>query len=165
MLSEVTTPRPAAERPAHPHLCARSFTGSESRCRAGADNGALGADLVLSSRRPMVTRGKSRWRWGAPAGDEGDAVGKAAACLWLCWAQQRGAGTTGLLPPFPLQQDQSPALRREDSPGEWCCSGPGDFPGVPAAGGVPAPQEPFSRCPAGMSAAGRAGTELTHSAQ
>lgn len=104
---------------------------------AGADKGALGADLVPSSRRPMVTRGKSRWRWGGPGWDEGDAVGTAAACLWLCWGQQRGAGTTGLLPPFPSQQDQSSALRREDSPEEWCCSSPGDFPGVPAAGGSP----------------------------
>lgn len=69
-------------------------------------------------------------------------MGKAAARLWQGWVcqvgsaggRQHGAGTTGLLPPFPSQQDQTSALHWEDLPEEWRCSRPGDFPGVPAEG-------------------------------
>ena len=98
--------------------------------------------LPSSSRRPLVTRGNSRLRWRGPGWEEGNAVGKATAHLrqgrvcqvGFAGGRQRGAGTTGLLSPFPSQQDQTSALHREDLPEERCCSSPGDFPGVPAEG-------------------------------
>lgn len=88
-------------------------------------------------------------------------MGKAAACLWLCWDQQRGAGTTRSLP-FHRSRINPLLFAGKILLESGVAPVPVTFPGcLRWGGGVPAPQEPFSRCPAGMSAAGRAGTGLS----